>query len=48
MYEASIKEAFIGKTISNIYKEDEDGGYWVIEFVGGGETSIRFMSECVR
>ena len=45
MNEEMLKEMFIGKTISNIYRED---GYWVIEFEEGGETSVRFMSEIVN
>lgn len=47
--ESMLKESFTGKTISNIYKETDNYGkhYWVIEFEGGGETSVRFMSEIV-
>jgi hypothetical protein len=43
---ARLKDDIVGNSIEDIYHEKE-GDYFVIEFEGGGEVSVRFMSDCI-
>jgi hypothetical protein len=36
-----------GKTVESLEWESEDGGYWVMTFTDGSETTFRFMAELV-
>lgn len=44
---ARLKEDLTGKTISDVYHEKE-GDYFVIEFEGSGEISLRFMMDLIN
>lgn len=40
-----ISAQMAGKTVQSLEWEAEDGGYWVMTFTDGTETSFRFMAE---
>jgi hypothetical protein len=42
---ARISADAAGKTVESLEWEQEDGGYWVMTFTDGSETSFRFMAE---
>jgi|GEM_PF-5309488 len=43
----SLKEAVIGRKVTDFYHED-DGDYYVMVFDDGSEMSFRYMSDIVN
>lgn len=42
-----MRKDVVGRTITDLTYES-DGDYFVIEFEGGAETSVRFMADIAR